>query len=218
MIFGKSRMELKVGIFVFIGFIILTAFVLLIGNFKTWGSTRRIRFVFNFVNGIKDGAPIRFAGVDVGEVRDIRFFFSPEEQKEKVELSGLVRSEIKIPSDSKVWVNTLGLLGEKYVELMPGKDYSRCLAPGGTLVGNDPIAMHEIGELAKSVVDNLNGVITEITNKEGTVGKLFYDDSLYKELTRLVAESQTLIKDTEGLVADIKQHPWKLFFKTKDKK
>ena len=217
MIFGKSKLELKVGIFVFFGFIVLSTFILLIGNFKTWGSTRRIKFIFNFVNGIKLGAPIRFAGVDVGEVRRINFFFSQNEQKEKVELTGLVRGEIRIPSDSKAWVNTLGLLGEKYIELMPGKNYAQGLSDGGTLIGNDPLAMHEMGDLAKSVLDNINEAISGLKNKEGTLGKLIYDDSLYNELIAIATDTHSLIKVTEDMVVDIKTHPWKLFFKPKEK-
>lgn len=217
MIFGKSKVELKVGIFVFFGLAILMTFILFIGNYRTWGSTRKIRFVFNFVNGIKLGAPIRFAGVDVGEVRKINFFFSQEEQKEKVELLGVVRGQIQIPSDSKAWVNTLGLLGEKYVELMPGKNYAQNLSEDDTLIGNDPVAMHEIGELAKSVVDNINEAVSGLKNKEGSLGKLIYDDSLYKELISVATDTQSLIKTTEGMVADIKAHPWKLFFRPKVK-
>ncbi|MDD5060575.1 MAG: MlaD family protein, partial [Candidatus Omnitrophica bacterium] len=71
MIFGKTKMELKVGVFVFIGMVILVIFLLSIGGFKTWSSGYRIKVKFGFVNGIKMGAPVRFAGVDVGEVKKI---------------------------------------------------------------------------------------------------------------------------------------------------
>jgi hypothetical protein len=64
--------------------------------------------------------------------------------------------------------------------------------------------MHEVAELAKGLVDNIDEGITKIKNKEGTVGKLLYDDVLYQEL--------------EALMKDLRRHPWKLFFKTKEKK
>jgi hypothetical protein len=56
MIFGKTKLELKVGLFVFIGLAILVVFVLSIGGFKTWSSGYRINLIFNFVNGVKIGA------------------------------------------------------------------------------------------------------------------------------------------------------------------
>jgi len=204
MIFGKTRMELKVGFFVFIGIIILSMFILSIGNFKTWVSRYEANFIFNFVNGVKFGAPVRFAGVDVGEVKDINLFFNQQEQKTKIRIVCWIKNNVRIPVDSTVWVNTLGLLGEKYIEIMPGKDYSKCLTPDEALTGVDPLPMHEIVRLAEDIVKNLNESITRINNKEGTIGKLLYDDKIYNEL--------------DALVVDVRKHPWKLFIKTKEKK
>ena len=210
MIFGKSKLELKVGIFVFIGFVILGLFVLSIGNFRTWTSRYKVSFIFNFVNGVKIGAPVRFAGVDVGEVKEIQFAFEPNEQKTKIYIICWVKNAVKIPLDSTIWVNTLGLLGEKYIEIIPGVDYSKTLSEGKSLEGIDPIPLHEITRLAEDIANNINEVIVKIKNKEGTVGKLLYDDAIYQEL-------EAIAKEMEGLVQDIRKHPWKLFFKTKEK-
>ena len=203
MIFGKTKLELKVGVFVFIGLIILVTFVLSIGGFKTWASGYKINFIFSFVNGAKLGAPVRFAGVDVGEVKDIKFFYVPGECKTKVQMVCWVKKQIKIPLDSTIWVNTLGLLGEKYIEIMPGKDYSQCLLPNHSLDGIDPIPMHEVFRLGKKIAENLDESMVKIMNGEGTIGKLLYDDTVYNEL--------------EALVTDVRKYPWKLFWKTKEK-
>jgi len=203
MIFGKTKLELKVGIFVFIGLVILAVFVVSIGGFKTWASGYRVHFLFHFINGVKLGAPVRFAGVDVGEVKEIKFISSDKESKTKVVVVAWLKKEIQIPMDSTIWVNTLGLLGEKYVEIIPGKDYSRCLAPNQELIGEDPMPMNEVGVLAKKIADDLDETIVGIKNKEGTIGRLLYDDTVYKEL--------------EAFITDIRKHPWKLFWKTKEK-
>ena len=204
MIFGKTKLEMKVGIFVFIGLVILVVFILSIGGVKTWSSGYKVDFIFNFVNGVKRGAPVRFAGVDVGEVKSIKFYYDSGELKTKVRLTCWVSKRVGIPLDSKIWVNTLGLLGEKYVEIMPGQDYSQIMAAGQELTGEDPLPMNEIMKDAKNIADNVNIGIEKILHKEGTVGKLLYDDKIYNEL--------------DALVADIKKNPWKLFFKTKEKK
>ncbi len=224
MIFGKSKVELKVGLFVLSGLLVLAIFVLLIGDFKNRVSSYKVNFQFNFINGVRKGAPVRFAGVDVGQVTDIRLVPSPREHATKIEIVGIVRNDIKIPVDSQVWVNTLGILGEKYIDVMPGKDYSVFIGENATMIGNDPVAMHEFGDMAKSIIQKLDASITEIKgvvgsvdaltrniddgvtrikNKEGTVGKFLYDEKLYNDL--------------DALVNDIKLHPWKLFIKTKEK-
>ena len=203
MIFGKTKTELKVGVFVFIGIVIVISFVLLIGKFKTWGRGRRVNFTFSFVNGVKLGAPVRFAGVDVGEVKAIRLKFVTEEAKVKAYLECWIKDEAKIPLDSSVWVNTLGLLGEKYIEIIPGQDYSRTLPKHGVLAGKDPMPMQEFGELAKRIGEGLDQTIARVNSKEGTVGLLLSDDTLYREL--------------ETFATDIRKNPWKLFFKTAEK-
>ncbi len=218
MVFGKSRLELKVGAFVLAGIVILAILVLLIGNFKTWGSTQRIHFIFNFVNGVKVGAPIRFAGVDVGEVKNIQFFFSEQEESTKVKISGLVKKEALIPADSEVWVNTLGLLGEKYLEIMPGSDHAHFIGNDQELIGNDPVAMHEIGEIAKNIADNVNGLINKIQSRDSTIGRLINDDVLYNELLRISQDADAMVRGLGEFTDDIKAHPWKLFYKPKTRK
>lgn len=224
MIFGRSNLELKVGVFVAVGLVILMYFVLSIGDFKTRLSAYQVSFVFNFINGVKIGSPVRFAGVDVGEVRSIKFVVENPGEKPKVELVGWIKKEIDIPGDSQVWVNTLGLLGEKYIEIMPGSDYSTLVQANDRLQGNDPFAMQEFGELARSVTtkldltlsgveeavasikgltENINDGVSRIKGGEGTVGKLMYTDGLYNEI--------------EALVIDIKNHPWKLFRAPREK-
>jgi len=204
MIFGKTKLELKVGFFVFIGLTILVVFVLSIGGFKTWSSGYRINLIFNFVNGVKIGAPVRFAGVDVGEVKKINLQFKSSENHTRVCLEVWIRDIVRVPADSTVWVNTLGLLGEKYVEIIPGKDYSHALKENESLTGVDPMPTHELFSKAGNIMGNLDIGITKIVNKEGTLGKLLYDDKVYNEL--------------EALVTDVRKNPWKLLIKTKEKK
>ncbi|MFA5155799.1 MAG: MlaD family protein [Candidatus Omnitrophota bacterium] len=201
MLFGKTKLEFKVGIFVFCGLVILTVFVLSIGGFKTWASGYRVKFTFNFINGVKLGAPVRFAGLDVGQVKDIKLI-PINGKKTQVEVLVWVKNDVRIPVDSTIWVNTLGLLGEKYIEIMPGKEAENILPAGGLIIGEDPLAMHEVGELAKKIADDIDALIVKIKSGEGTLGKLFTDDALYTEV--------------ESLVLDLRKHPWKLLWKTNE--
>jgi phospholipid/cholesterol/gamma-HCH transport system substrate-binding protein len=221
MVFGKSSVEFKVGIFVFIGLVILTMLVMLIGDIKNMLAAYRLDIVFSFVNGVKIGAPVRYAGVDIGQVNDLKVI--GEGPGSKVAVKTLIRRGVKIPVDSQVWINTLGILGEKYIEIMPGKS-SQVFQAGTTLAGNDPVSMQEFGELAKSVVTkldqglsdfrtlaislnsltlNLDDALGHIKRGEGSLGKLIYQDDIYNEL--------------DALVGDIRKHPWKLFWKGRDK-
>ena len=199
----KSKIELKLGIFVFIGLVILVFLVLSIGDFRTWNTGYNIFVEFGFVNGVKIGAPVRFAGVDVGEVEDINVILDRDTKTTKVKILAWVNNKAQIPVDSTVWVNTLGLLGEKYIEIIAGENFDKFLKHDDTIVGCDPIAMHEVAQLAKKLAGDIDESIVRLNKQEGTVGKLLYDDKLYQNL--------------EELIVDIKNNPWKLLYKTREK-
>jgi phospholipid/cholesterol/gamma-HCH transport system substrate-binding protein len=208
----KSRsLELKVGIFVFIGIVILAWFVLLIGNFKLLRVGYNIKVAFGFANGIKIGAPVRIAGVDKGEVKEIRLMHD-EKGQPKIFITAYLDGDAQIPADSRAWVNTLGLLGEKYLEIIPGKDYKNILPENGLLVGEDPTSIQEVTDLAKDIAlqakdmlgtfqETLKG-LNSVLGGQGTVGKLLTDDRLYN--------------DIEEMFADLKKHPWKLLYRPKE--
>ncbi len=204
MIFGKTKMELKLGIFVFVALIIFVISILSISGVRTLTSGYQVDFMFHFINGVKKGAPVRFAGLDVGEVKTIKYFFDDKESKTKIRVTCWVDTGVKIPLDSSIWINTLGLLGEKYIEIMPGVDYERCLQADGEITGEDPVAMNDVFKSAKNIVDSVDTGVNRILNKEGTAGKLLYDDKIYDELS--------------ALVTDLRKNPWKIFWKTKEKK
>lgn len=203
MVFGKTNLELKVGSFVFFGISILVIFVLSIGGFKTWTSGYTINLAFNFVNGIKLGSPVRFAGVDVGRVTKISVDTRPG-AKNKVKITAWIKSEVSIPTDSPIEINTLGLLGEKYIEIMPGKDALTYLSQNQTLIGHDPMALHEVLNSLRDITNELDAILLKIKNGEGSVGKFIAEDTIYNEV--------------ESLVKDIRRNPWKLIWKTKEKK
>ena len=226
MIFGKTKLELKVGVFVFIGIVLLSFSVLSIGKVKHWTSGYKVKFGFNFVNGVKMGAPVRFAGVDQGEVKSIKLVFFPQEQKTRAYVECWIKNGISIPIDSTIWVNTLGLLGEKYIEIIPGKDQAMLLDEGASLVGEDPISFEEISSMigklsiklqdsvdgfnkviqnpknqqsVEELLENLKLITKNIQEGKGTVGKLLYDDSIFEDL--------------ESFTADLKANPWKLLYR-----
>lgn len=205
----KTRsLEVKVGIFVFVGLLILTWFIFRIGDLKLTNRGYHVRVLFGFANGIKQGAPVRIAGVDMGEVREIKLTHA-KDGKPQVFIRIWVDGGAQIPVDSRAWVNTLGLLGEKYLEIIPGKDYSKLLVEDSLLTGEDPTSVQEVTDLAKDIalsakgtLDTLNSVLSDMHEGRGTVGKLFTDDALYQ--------------DIEEMFADLKKHPWKLLYRPKD--
>lgn len=207
----NKSFELQVGIFVFAGILILSWFVLWIGDFKIIKHGYHVKVSFGFANGLKVGAPLRLAGVDVGEVKEIKLT-RDEDGNTVVYLTTWLDSEIQIPKDSRAWVNTLGLLGEKYLEIIPGKNYKDIMKEGDVLVGEDPTSIQDVTDLVKDIALQTKDTLAsfektllsfdDILQGKGAIGKLFTDDKLYVHM--------------EEMFADLKQHPWKLLYRPKE--
>ena len=227
----KSKIELKVGIFVFVGLVILAIFVFSIADLRTFYKGYPIRIIFDFAGGIKPGSPVRVAGLEAGEVKKVNFKQNAEEGKMQIEVIAWLKQNLLIPRDSAVYICTLGLLGEKYIEIVPTSDSNDFLQRDGYLIGKSPLLMQSWLEDAEVITDDLKEVIQRIKAEEGTLGKLLYDESLYVELNDLIQRLKSkegtlgrllyddkIYKELEALVSDIRQHPWKLFKETKGKR
>lgn len=191
--------ELKVGVFILISIAILFIIVFSIGDINLSKTGYHIKVLFNFASGIGPSAPVRLAGVGVGQVQGIRIMHDAEDDKTKAEITVWVNDNIKIEEDAVVTINTLGLLGEKYLEITPGTSGKPALKPNETLVGKDPVPMEKITENLAVLSDSVKEIVEKIKRGDGTIGKLLTDDAIYNNL--------------EAFTADIKKHPWKLLNK-----
>lgn len=195
-----TNFELKVGLFVAVGIIIFFIIVFSIGDIHVVKKGYRVNAVFNFVNGISESAPVRLAGVDVGYIDKINLYHDKAGNKTKVEIKTWINSrDVSIEKNSRATINTLGLLGEKYLEIFPGTHESGVLKDNDTLAGEDPVIMQNLADTMTSLAKSADEVLANIKEGKGTVGKLLTDDTVYNDL--------------EAFVADIKAHPWKLLNK-----
>ena len=179
--------------------------------------------IFDFVNGITSDAPVRLAGVQVGDVKKINIFYDDEAGKTRVKLNVWVKGTARIERDAVARINTLGLLGEQYLEISPGT-VNRFLEAGDTIIGRNPI---NVGLQMEAV----SGIVQKIGKGEGTLGKLVTDDTLYNDLETIFGRlsrgegtigkllvEEKVYDDLESFTSDIKAHPWKLLRKDTKKK
>ncbi len=167
----KVSLEFKLGIFVFFALCILIFMVFKAGDFYMKpGYT--VRLVFDFVSGVDKGSVVRLAGVNVGEVTEIHIFRNAQGVTQ-AEVMARIDQGITIEEDADVRINTLGLLGEKYVEILPGSVGAKHLTDKSTLVGKTPVLLEKITESGNRLinkiertVDNINEVVGDPKFKE----------------------------------------------------
>jgi phospholipid/cholesterol/gamma-HCH transport system substrate-binding protein len=128
----KFDLELSVGIFVLIGIICLGYISVKLAKMELLGGDRyEIYAIFSDVGGLKAGSSVDIAGLEVGKVSSIVL----EDYEAKVVMS--VRANIKLQEDTIASIKTRGLIGEKFLSLIPGGS-EQIINPGGQIRETTP--------------------------------------------------------------------------------
>lgn len=181
--------QVKTGIFIVVALLLFAGGVLLMGDkTKMFVPKGEIRVVMTNVAGLKVGAPVWLAGVDVGIVKDIRFFAPRKSNDVEVLLEIENEALKKVGKDSRITIKTRGLMGEKYVDITPSLHYSEI--PETQVIGSEVPRLDDVMQKAGTAFDRLNGIMDKIDRGEGSLGRFAKDPKLYDNLSRLTAELQ----------------------------
>lgn len=201
--------QVRGGVFIFLALVIFAGGVLLMGQkTKMFVNKGAMRIVMNDVVGLKIGAPVWLAGVDVGLVTDIRFADPKTSNEVSIDVEVDTEALKKIGSDSKITIKTRGLMGEKYVDILPSKLYSE--TPPTVLQGTSVAKLDDVIQKAGDAFDKVNGIIDNVQQGKGTLGKLNKDETLYSNISRLTVEMKDLvvtINRGEGTLGKLNRDP-----------
>lgn len=129
---NHSRLEISVGAFVAAGFAIVAYLAISLGNVRLLSGNRTTLVArFSSIGDLRDAAPIRIAGVNVGQVGKIQL----ADYVARIELR--IDAGVDIPSDTIASIRTSGLLGESFVSLSPGGS-ERILRDGDAIAQTEP--------------------------------------------------------------------------------
>ena len=149
---------------------------------------------FDDVAGLKEKSDVRMAGVLVGKVAKIRLIGG----KALVDIE--LTRDVELRNGASGSIQSLGMLGDKYIELIPGPVGAPALAAGTTLQGNTPVSFDQITKLARDIeVD-----IREITgNLKTSLGGALGEERLTGIVENVLVLSQELRKLLESNRANI---------------
>jgi len=189
---NKSRyslVNLKVGITVFIGLVIFIFFMFIVGsegNYFT--STYKLRLFVKDVNGLATGSMVTLGGLKIGTVEELEFSRKDEVNGIDVILNLKSKYKNQITEKSISEVKTIGLLGDKYIDITIGQSTERPLSDNEYL----PVkASFEIADIAGEVKDvvkdfkatakSIQKLVDTVNNGKGSRSKFLTSSSLYDE-------------------------------------
>src|SRR5512135_1107759 len=179
--------KLRVGAVVTAALIVILLTVFFAGSLETLFSPKINVFAqIKDVRGLRNGSPVWLSGIEVGTVKDISL--NPD-YGTLVTLSIDKKDAAYIRKDSVATVMTMGLLGDKYVEISNGLHDSAIIKPGDVIQGKVQLEIKDIVDataesLSKvtDIVQKLGIFIEKIDKSEGSLGKFLNDPALYNNL------------------------------------
>jgi phospholipid/cholesterol/gamma-HCH transport system substrate-binding protein len=129
----KTNIEFVVGVFLILGFLAFAYISLQFGEFSifTRGQNYTLLADFDDVSGLKKGAVITIAGVNVGTVSNIRLT-----KEQRAEVSLYLANDVEITEDAIASIKTQGIIGDKYIRISQGGSETY-LKEGGTITDTE---------------------------------------------------------------------------------
>jgi phospholipid/cholesterol/gamma-HCH transport system substrate-binding protein len=126
------KLETAVGLFMMVGIGCLAWLSIRLGNVEIGsGNKVPVEAVFSSVQGLKSGAGVEIAGVEIGTIRSIDI----RDYRAVVRME--IRRDIALQEDAIASIRTRGLIGDKYIDISPGAS-DRLIPPGGRIRETEP--------------------------------------------------------------------------------
>lgn len=177
-----KKTELLVGLFLFIGLLLLGALILQFSSVRElFKGTYTLTVTLPDGTGMKDGTPVMLGGSKIGKVT-AKPTLNPEFTGVIIPLE--IYQNVKIPDDAKFSIGTAGLLGDAFIEIKPsGKPATKYKEPNSVVVGDPSSGL---------------GALQDTANKVGTKVDVALED-----LREAVKDLRiTLKKINEGALSD----------------
>jgi phospholipid/cholesterol/gamma-HCH transport system substrate-binding protein len=162
----SKNVELRVGLVVLSALVVLIAFVLVIGDFH-FAKQYRLYVDFKFSGTLAAGAPVRISGIQIGRVEKITFIGleAPTDGGERLQTRLTVkideRSRAALPQGTEFFISTAGLLGEQYLEAVPGDRVGAPIPDESVMRGIDPPRTDLLIARLNTVLETFSHLLTD---------------------------------------------------------
>jgi len=197
--------QLKVGLTVLAASIALGILILLMsGTGGIFTKKIALKSYFDNAGGLREGAPVRLQGVDIGNVSAIRVVSDPAHRFTPVEVTMKVSTKYhaNLHKDSFTLLATAGVLGETYIDIDSSQASGPQVQPGDVLLTRETPDIQDVVRASQSTLQNLDAlekrvdrILAFIESGQGSIGKVIYDPSLYNRLNATVSQFQGLVND-----------------------
>jgi phospholipid/cholesterol/gamma-HCH transport system substrate-binding protein len=198
--------QLRVGLTVLFASVTLGVLIFVMSGTGGWFTSKiTLRSYIDNAGGLRVGAPVRLAGVDIGNVTGVQIVqgrpMTPVEVTMKVNTKYL----FSLRKDSVTLLSTAGILGETYVDVDSSAAKGPAAADGDTLAAREQPDIQDVVRASQGTLQNMDSllkrvdrIVAFIESGQGSIGKVIYDPALYNQLNATVTEFKGLVDDIQS--------------------
>ncbi len=208
--YWNKKHSLKVGFTLIAGLIVFMIFVTIVGSENNlFSNTYSIKFIVKDLEGLANGSMITLGGLKIGKVENIEFTNDVEETGITVTLSVKREYQRLITGTSKASIKSLGMLGDKYVDITLGNSHEKPIAENEYIMIEPSFSLEKSFRNMEKKLDHafydLDTVLTEfksvsvnLNNKNSTIGRLITSSELYDNLNDVSNKLNRISADVIG--------------------
>ena len=184
-----QKFKVRLGLFIAGGLAIFVVAIFIIGKQKNlFNPVFKLTATFYNVSGLQVGNNIRFTGINVGTVDNIRII-----NDSTVQVDMLIKKAVKqfIKSDCEVTIGSEGLLGDRLIIITQGSGGTSIVSEGQQLNSHEPVEIDAImaslmitAGNASIISNQLAEIMTKVNSGTGTIGRLLRDSTIAGNLNQ----------------------------------
>lgn len=153
--------EIKAGIFIVLSIILFIVFLAIIIGMNSFSEKETFVTRFMYVGGIEKGSAVRYAGLQVGSVIDVRL---AKDGYPGAEVVVQVEKDTPIRTDSRAFMTTIGIMGSTYIEITAGSPDAPLLEAGSLIKSEDVTGFAQMTGVASDAMDELTELLRSMND------------------------------------------------------
>ena len=209
---SKEKFRIRLGLFVVFGVFLIILAIFIIGRQKNlFDPVFKVTSTFYNVSGLQVGNNVRFSGINVGTVDNIKII---NDSTVRVEM--MIKKSVQefIKTDSEVAIGSEGIIGDRLLVISQGSSESPVVKSGQELASTEPVETDEIIKSVEVTAMNveiiskeLAAIVSNLNSGKGTLGRLIQDstiaDNLSKTMENLKSSSKGLDENMDAAKENI---------------
>jgi phospholipid/cholesterol/gamma-HCH transport system substrate-binding protein len=196
----SKRLELKVGLFVLIGLVLLAVAVIQFSKGTSlFRGTYTLRLHAVNVGGLKERAGVLLAGVQVGSVST--FYISDDGRSVTILLS--IYKDYKIYHDARFVIEQSGFLGDEYVSIIPTTNSLPFLTDGADVDCQEPFNLQEVARSASGFIQRIDGTAKKLDASVSDLQRVVLNEQTLTNFSIAVNNLRSITEQAMGTISDI---------------